>query len=111
MAFCPICKKEQIGFEWTKTKNNKNWLRKPNGEWHSCGTKKPKGYVKLTKDDFDKCLLCDRFILSEETHKKHPQIYYISMEDHLRLWHPNGEELDDVDFMVLTDDEKAKMKD
>lgn len=36
MAKCPICKQYLIGFNWTKTKNGKNWLKNNSGEWHDC---------------------------------------------------------------------------
>jgi len=36
MAKCPICKQWLTGFNWTKTKNGKNWLKNNSGEWHDC---------------------------------------------------------------------------
>jgi len=36
MAKCPVCKQYLIGFNWTKTKNGKNWLKNSSGEWHDC---------------------------------------------------------------------------
>ena len=36
---CPICHKQLVGFQWAKTKNQKNWLKKGD-EWHDCPNKK-----------------------------------------------------------------------
>jgi len=36
MAKCPVCKQYLAGFNWTKTKNGKNWLKNTSGEWHDC---------------------------------------------------------------------------
>jgi hypothetical protein len=47
-ATCPACKKVLHGYQWTKTKTNKNWLMNTEGTWHSCGDKVKS---KLTPDD------------------------------------------------------------
>ncbi len=36
-ATCPRCKKVIYGYQWAKTKSNKNWLMNEAGDWHSCG--------------------------------------------------------------------------
>lgn len=36
LAKCPICKKEQYGYQWTKTRSGKKWLMNSEGKWHSC---------------------------------------------------------------------------
>jgi len=36
-ATCPKCKKVIYGYQWAKTKSNKNWLMNEAGDWHSCG--------------------------------------------------------------------------
>lgn len=36
-ATCPKCKRVIYGYQWAKTKSNKNWLMNEAGDWHSCG--------------------------------------------------------------------------
>jgi len=36
---CPICKAYLVGFNWTKTASNKNWIKHPDKGWHDCPKK------------------------------------------------------------------------
>jgi hypothetical protein len=49
LARCPVCKVEQIGYRWAKTKTGKKWLLNNEGKWHKC--EKPK--AQETKKSFD----------------------------------------------------------
>lgn len=113
MAKCPICKNDIPGFNWVKTKKGKNWLQNNDGQWHDCP--KSNGGVKykivnLTNDDLDFCDMCGRFCIKPETFEKHPQLGGLTITEHVQQWHPNGEILDDIDFMVLTYKEKDKLR-
>jgi hypothetical protein len=37
---CPICKEQLVGYQWEKTKTNKNWIKHPQKGWHNCPKKK-----------------------------------------------------------------------
>jgi hypothetical protein len=121
LARCPVCKVEQIGYEWTTTKTGKKWLKNAQGKWHDCPKSvkryesrptysKHEEFVKLTASDFEFCELCSGFLHKEEVLKKHPKINGITLTEHLKLFHPNNEILDDIDFMVLTDEEKERVR-
>ncbi len=115
MARCPICKTEQIGFNWTTTKSGKKWLKNSNGEWHDCpmssssfGGKKEK--VRLLIDsDFDFCHDCGRFFIKESI-RDELKIHGDTLEQHIEVWHPNGEILDDVDYMAISEVEREKLR-
>jgi len=47
MSECPKCSLE--GLEWVKTKNNKWWLKNPEGEWHDC--EEDKKFVGKKKEE------------------------------------------------------------
>lgn len=121
MARCPVCKTEQYGYNWTATPKGKKWLKNKDGKWHDC-PKSVKKYdskptyskyennVKLTANDFDFCELCSRHLYKEEVLKKYPNIHGLTLTEHLKLFHPNNEILDDIDFMILTDEEKENKR-
>ena len=118
MAKCPVCKIEQSGYSWTTTKNGKKWLADSNGKWHDCPASTSKfktneTYVKripLIDKDFEFCYLCDTHMLTAEAHNKYTVLFYTSMEEHINKNHTNNEILDDIDLMVLTDEQKEKMR-
>lgn len=105
------------------TKTGKKWLQDSNGKWHDCPKstnkytgKQSKGFEKwvkripLTDKDHLFCDMCDRFLLSPETHEKYPLYTFVSTEDHNDMFHPNGEILDNIDFIVISDEEKEKLR-
>lgn len=86
----------------------------PSGSPHNCSSfsKGSEDYggrkklVKCTKDMFNMCELCNRWLFTEETHIQHPQFHHVSMSKHMKMFHPNDEVLDDIDFKVMTDEQK-----
>lgn len=107
MAKCPVCKEFINGYEWTVTKTGKKWLKSMNGQWHDCpkstskytGKSKEKWFL-LKAEDYIYCDMCGNWLLSPSTKEKHPDLHYISMDEHIKLQHPNNEILDRVDFIV-----------
>lgn len=108
MAKCVVCKEFIVGFEWTPTKSGKKWLADKNGNWHDCPKSQSKFVRKslfstpLTAKDHEYCDMCDRWLITKECNERRPEIHYISREDHNEKFHPNGEILDDIDFIVPT---------
>jgi len=97
MAKCPICKQELSGFNWTKTKNNKNWLADKDGNWHDCPNNNgKKKYVMSKASDFVFCNMCGNF--------------HEDLDEHVKKHHPRGEILDNIDYMVISDVEKEKTR-
>ena len=93
------------------------WTGKPqrpvekSGQSHECqefGTREK--WVKLKTEDHDFCELCGRFPLKPEVFEKHPQLCGLTLTEHLKLWHPNGEILDDLDFRVMTDKDRDEFR-
>ena len=113
MAKCPACKIEQVGYNWKTTKNGKKWLSNNSGEWHTCQVNKDKNvksYFVLKAIDYMFCELCGKHLLNEKICKEHTNLTYTSMEKHKQMLHPNGEILDDIDFMVITDEAKKILR-
>jgi len=121
LARCPVCKVEQIGYEWSATKTGKKWLKNAQDKWHDCpkSTKtyeskptysKYESYIKLTDKDFDFCELCAGFLHKQEVLKKYPTLHGYTLTEHLKMFHPNNEILDYIDFMVITDKEKEEVR-
>lgn len=105
MAKCPVCKEYLTGFEWTKTKTGKNWLADTSGNWHDCPEnvgkyQKKTKFIILKSKDYRFCDLCGRWFLTEEANKKYPETNYIDFGWHIKTFHPNGEILDEYDFMI-----------
>ena len=91
---CPICKEKLYGFEWKKTKNEANWMQNEQGDWHNCPMNQKHSdqvYKRSTKDEYEKCDFCGRFILIGQ------------MVIHLGLWHKDNEILTDKDFRASYD--------
>jgi len=115
LAKCPVCKEEQFGYEWTVTKNGKKWLKNSNGQWHDCPKstgryEKQQKYIILKDVDFDFCDGCGKMYYKEETLQKHPTLFGLTLEEHKKKWHPNDEILDDIDYMVLTDEHREILR-
>jgi hypothetical protein len=115
LARCPICKTEQYGYNWTVTPKGKKWLKNKDGKWHDCpANKKTKSqtssYLKLVFNDYEFCELCGIHVYKKETLEKHKQLSGLNLTEHLKMFHPNNEILDDIDFMVISDEEKNKKR-
>jgi len=120
LAKCVVCKKEQLGYEWTQTKNGKKWLfNKQLGRWHDCpkSTKSSEFMTKsglngkFTRDDYDFCEFCGKFMYKQSILEQYPSLSaHQNIQDHKAKWHPNGEIFDDVDFMALTEEDKEKKR-
>lgn len=94
------------------------WTGKPqrpvetSGNQHDCpefgngGFGKNDKWVKIIKKDLEFCEYCDNWLLTKEAHEKYPLLNYTSREDHLRMFHPNGEILDWIDWRAIGDEQK-----
>ena len=117
LAKCPICKTEQYGYNWTATPKGKKWLKNKDGKWHDCPkttskyqSKSTSSITRLVFSDYEFCELCGIHVYKKETLEKHKQLDGIDLTKHLKILHPNNEILDDIDFMVVTDEEKEKVR-
>ena len=114
LARCPICKIEQYGYNWVTTPKGKKWLKNAEGSWHDCpktkGKLNQKDFLKVTYKFFDFCELCSHLVYKESIKLKYPQLYGESLTEHLDIFHPNNEILDDIDFMVISDEAKEKFR-
>jgi len=117
LARCPICKTEQHGYNWTATPKGKKWLKNAQGTWHNCPkstgkyqSKNQKNFVKVTDKFFDFCELCSHLLFKESIKLQYPQFYGETLTEHLKIFHPNNEILDEIDFMVISDEEKEKVR-
>lgn len=87
--------------------SGKKWLASSTGKWHDCPASQSKfsntKYIKripLTDKDYEFCHLCGCWLLILESHEKYPNIHYTSAEEHIKIFHPNGEILDNIDSML-----------
>ena len=114
MARCPICKTEQYGYNWVITPKGKKWLKNAEGSWHNCpnttSKSKQKDFLKVTDKFFDFCELCSHLVYKESIKLQYPQLNGESLTEHLKIFHPNNEILDDIDFMVISDEDKEKVR-
>jgi hypothetical protein len=116
MAKCPICKEMIIGYEWTKTKSGKKWLANSDGKWHDCPkstskfSKTSDKWITLKAIDHEFCNMCDSWLITFNAKKKYPQLHYISMEDHIKTFHPNDEILDEIDMKPISEEQKEKFR-
>ena len=118
LARCPICKTEQYGYNWTATPKGKKWLKNAEGKWHDCPKTTSKYQskssfvttVKLVYNDYEFCELCGVHVYKKETLEKHKQLGGTDLTEHLKIFHPNNEILDDIDFMVISDETKEKFR-
>ena len=116
MARCPICKTEQYGYNWVSTPKGKKWLKNAQGIWHNCPKStgkyqsKKKDFVKVTDKFFDFCELCSVLFFKESIKSQYPQFSGEILTEHLKRFHPNNEILDEIDFMVISDEEKEKVR-
>jgi len=116
LARCPICKTEQYGYNWVSTPKGKKWLKNAQGIWHNCPKStgkyqsKKKDFVKVTDKFFDFCELCSVLFFKESIKSQYPQFSGEILTEHLKRFHPNNEILDEIDFMVISDEEKEKVR-
>ena len=116
MAKCKYC---DIPLKWKQPYTAGDRPTELNGKAHDCPKftgKNTSGFAKFEKriqlvyNDFEFCDMCARYFLTEKTHIKYPSLHYISMGFHKEKYHSSGEVLDDIDFMVITDEQKEKMR-
>ena len=116
LAKCPICKIEQYGYNWVTTPKGKKWLKNTEGKWHDCPKttskyqSKPTSNTRLIFSDYEFCELCGIHVYKKETLEKHKYLGGTDLTKHLKMFHPNNEILDDIDFMVVTDEEKENVR-
>jgi hypothetical protein len=117
LARCPICKTEQYGYNWTATPKGKKWLKNSEGRWHDCPkttskyqSKPTSSTTRLVFNDYEFCELCGILVYKKETLEKHKQLGGMDLTEHLKTVHPNNEILDDVDFMVISDEDKEEFR-
>ena len=117
LARCPICKTEQYGYNWTATPKGKKWLKNSEGRWHDCPkttskyqSKPTSSTTRLVFNDYEFCELCGVLVYKKETLEKHKQLSGTDLTEHLKIFHPNNEILDDIDFMVISDEDKEKVR-
>ena len=117
LARCPVCKTEQYGYDWTATPKGKKWLKNKDGKWHDCPkttskyqSKTTSSITRLVFNDYEFCELCGIHVYKKETLEKHKQLGGMNLTEHLKVFHPNNEVLDNIDFMVVTAEEKEKVR-
>tara|TARA_R110001599_G_scaffold349254_1_gene577252 strand:- start:295 stop:726 length:432 start_codon:yes stop_codon:yes gene_type:complete len=117
LARCPICKTEQYGYNWTATPKGKKWLKNSEGRWHDCPkttskyqSKPTSSITRLVFNDYEFCELCGVLVYKKETLEKHKQLSGTDLTEHLNIFHPNNEILDNIDFMVISDEDKEKVR-
>lgn len=114
---CNKCGKSDLGWNKQAFKDTGKWKleahKDSNSDWCIKPYKKVVRMYMGKKSDYVKCKLC----LGNSGHcfvdgffERHPEVNGHTLSEHTAQWHPNGEILDDIDFMVISDEEKAKVR-
>lgn len=116
MAKCKYC---EADLKWLQPYKAGDRPVELSGNAHNCpkfSGSETKNFSKFEKriplidKDFDFCNMCARHFLTKASHIKYPSLYYTSLEYHKEKYHPNNEILDDIDFMVLSDEQKENIR-
>ena len=113
---CNKCNVRELGWDYSYNKSTGRWKledhRRKDGKW--CNKLSIQSQETPTKKgDLEKCKLClgnSGWLLSETGRERHPRWYSLTPEEHKNMFHPNNEILNDVDFMILTDEERLEIK-
>jgi hypothetical protein len=113
---CNKCKKKELGWDYDYNKKTGKWKledhRRKDGKW--CNKLSIQSQeTKIKKGDIEKCKLCkgnSGWIVTKQGRERHPKWGSLTLEEHVLLFHPNNEILDDVDMMVINDTEKKELK-
>ncbi len=112
----PKCRKCNMTLKWPEWTGKPQRPVEPNGLPHDCpmfgGNDSYKGgkWVNLKKEDLEICVYCGNWFLTEKSHEKYPNVHYTSKADHIKVYHPNNELLDVVDFMIVDEVYKEELR-
>lgn len=114
MANCKYC---NIPLKWKKPYTAGDRPVELNDQPHNCpkfGNGKKQNKVKwsppLESGDLELCDMCGRWLITKKAHDKRPELHYVDMIEHIETFHPNGEILDDIDFMAITSEQKETFR-
>jgi len=112
---CNKCKHKNLGWDYDFNKKTGKWKlenhKRSDGKW--CNKPPENKFYKGKKEDYVKCELClgnSGHCYVDDFFDRHPEIHGHTISEHKAQWHPNGELLDDIDFMVISDEEKEKTR-
>lgn len=115
MAKCKYC---DIPLKWKTPYKKGDRPVELNGETHNCSnfsggknnySKKDKWTsMKAVESQF--CDMCGKWWVTEEAQKENPSSNYITINEHINQYHPNGEILDNIDDMCISDKEKEETR-
>ena len=112
---CKKCGKKNLGWDMEFHRKQNKWKlenhKRVDGKW--CNKPPESKILKLTKKNHESCELCTGnagYCYTEETHRDYPQLKGLTLAQHKAVWHPNGEVLDDIDMMGITNDSKVKLR-
>jgi hypothetical protein len=113
---CNKCQAKALGWDMEYNKKTGKWKlddhRRQDGKWCNKLSRQSQE-IKVKDGDQEKCKLCkgnSGWVLTEQGRSRLADRYSPTMEEHINLFHPNNEVLDDVDIMVLFSEEKEQIR-
>jgi hypothetical protein len=113
---CNKCQAKALGWDMEYNKKTGKWKlddhRRQDGKWCNKLSRQSQE-IKVKKQDLEKCKLCkgnSGWVLTEQGRSRLVDRYSPTMEEHINLFHPNNEVLDDVDMMVMFPEEKEQLR-
>jgi hypothetical protein len=113
---CNKCGKKNLGWDYDFNKKTGKWKlenhKRMDGKW--CNKPPENKVQKTTSADYAECELClgnSGHCMSDDWCRRNPDhARATTLSEHKARHHPNGEVLDEIDFMILTDEQKAKTR-
>jgi hypothetical protein len=114
---CNKCGRDSLGWDKKYHEANGKWKLEPHKDAMNDWCIKP--FVKRQpiymgkSSDYVKCELClgnSGHCFVDDFFERHPEVAGKTLSEHKEMYHPNGEILDDIDFMVLTDEQKERVR-
>lgn len=113
---CNKCKAKGLGWDIEYNKKTGKWKlddhRRQDGKWCNKLSRQSQE-TKMKKGDYEKCEFCtgnSGWVLTEQGRSRLVDRYSPTMEEHISMFHPNNEILDDVDMMVMFTEEKEHLR-
>ncbi len=117
MTTCNKCGKKDLSWNKEEFKNTGKWRLIPHRdskkEWCIEPYKKKVKMYMGNKKDYVKCELClgnSGHCFVDDFFERHPEVHGHTLSEHKATWHPNGEVLNDIDFMAINDEEKERLE-
>lgn len=102
---CNKCGKKNLGWDYDFHKKTNKWKlenhKRQDGKW--CNKPPENKYIKAKKTDYIKCPMCkgnSGWLLTDYARERYSEWHSLTLEEHTKTFHSNGEVLTDKDLIV-----------